>query len=209
MVLINEFEVRIIGALIEKKIATPEYYPLSLNALTNACNQKSSREPVYSLSESVIDEHIIMLREKRLVRMVADGSRVAKYKESFVEELNLNTQEAAIMCVLMLRGPQTTGEIRTRTGRLYDFNSLEEVEATLQALAAKEEPLITKLDRQTGMKERRYIHLLTGTPTPEEEKVIIDEKETRIQNLEDELENLKNEVNELKQQFEKFKLQFE
>lgn len=210
MILLNETEVRIVGSLIEKSISTPEYYPLSLNSLTNACNQKSSRDPVLSLNEIEVEKNITSLREKKFVRLIADGSRVAKYKESFTEELKLSEPEIAVICVLMLRGSQTIGEIRTRTVRLYDFKSLEEVENILNILQTREYPLVVKLDRQTGMKERRFSHLLCGQPViaelPQSEKLGNDD---RLNNLQDEVEYLKSEINDLKIQFEQFKKQFE
>lgn len=210
VILLNEIEIRIVGSLIEKRISTPEYYPLSLNGLTNACNQKSSREPVMSLSEITVNESINSLREKKLVRLIADGSRVAKYKEAFSEELNLTESETAVMCVLMLRGPQTVGEIRTRTGRLYDFKSLEEVDAVLYSLTTKDEPLVVKLDRQIGMKERRYSHILNGQPILSDQKQSETvENDERFNKLQEEVENLKSEISELKIQFEKFRKQFE
>lgn len=202
---LSEAEVRVVGSLIEKKITTPEYYPLSLNSLMNACNQKSNREPVTNYSEDELQKVIDILRSKRFVRMVESGGRVSKYKESFTEELNFNQLQASALCVLMLRGPQTAGEIRTRSGRLYDFKNIEEVEETLNTLTLREDgPFVVKLERQTGMKERRYTHLLSGISEITEKKAA-DQKEDRISKLEEEVQSLKTELGSLKTAFDELK----
>jgi uncharacterized protein YceH (UPF0502 family) len=206
---LDEREVRVIASLIEKEINTPEYYPLSLNALTNACNQKSNREPVVSFTETDVKETVDLLRSKRLVRMVEAGGRVPKFKQSFTEELKLNPGETAALAVLMLRGPQTTGEIRTRSGRLYNFNNLYEVDETLENLNKREDgPFVVKLERQPGMKERRYAHLFCGQPVFEEKEETSDGTE-KILKLELMMENLQNEINKLKEEFLEFKKQLE
>ena len=191
-------EVRVLGALIEKRITTPDYYPLSLNSLTNACNQKSNREPVVTYNEKVIEDNIESLRSKKFVRKVEDGGRVPKYKENFTEDLKLNAQETAVLCSLMLRGPQTAGEIRNRSGRLYEFKTIEEIEEVLQILKEREDgPYVIKLERQQGFKERRFAHLLSGEPVIENQQTEI-ETEDKIANLEQELEKLRNDFEALK-----------
>jgi len=206
---LTEKEVRVVASLIEKKFTTPEYYPLSLNSLTNACNQKSNRNPVVSYSEIEVEEAIELLRAKRFVRKVEDGGRVHKFKESFTEELKLAQNEIAALTVLMLRGPQTTGEIRTRSNRIFDFENLNSVEETLAKLMNREEGvLVKKLDRQTGMKERRYAHLLCGDVVVED-KQEIEPEENKFEKLESTVQNLQAEIDELKKQFAEFKRQFE
>ena len=207
-------ETRVIGSLIEKELTTPEYYPLTINALKNACNQKSNRDPVVTFDESLIEKTLDKLREKSLAsRITGSDIRVPKYRQVFTEVMNFSPEEVAVMCVLMLRGPQTPGEIKSRSGRMFNFESLAQLDAVLQNLMNKEKSLVMKLPRQTGMKESRYIHLLSGEgeiETPGNQKVeTTSNDDDRIMNLEAELESLRNEVNELKEQFEKFKHQFE
>src|SRR5947209_13649556 len=164
--ILSDIEVRVLGSLIEKQITTPEYYPLTLNALTLACNQKNNRNPVTAFAESQVEEALDSLREKNLAYVFhGSTSRVPKFKHVAPEVLHLTRPELAAMCVLMLSGPQTVGEIRTRGSRLYDFSGLEEVEATLHALSTRDsEPLVMKLPRQAGQKEARFAHLLSGEP---------------------------------------------
>src|SRR5579871_2398130 len=159
-------EVRVLGSLMEKEIATPEYYPLSLNALVNGCNQKSNREPVVSYDEDTVETALDGLRAKGLAsRLSGHDMRVPKHSHRLSEVLNLGRREAAVLCVLMLRGPQTPGELRGRTERLYPFDDLEAVDACLTRLMEwQPEPLVTRLARQTGFKEVRYAHLLSGEP---------------------------------------------
>ena len=198
---LNETELRVLGSLIEKEITTPEYYPLSLNSLVTACNQSSNRNPVTHYDESTVITALDSLREKKLVHMVDRGeSRVIKYRHVLYEAMNMSRPVIAVMCVLMLRGPQTVGEIRTRTNRLYDFSSLEQVETTLSSLMSAEPPLLVRLPRQSGQKEVRYAHLLgdevpQGEPEPEVEL-------DRISKLEREVEELKREFQEFRRQFE-------
>lgn len=210
-ILLTEKEVRVISSLIEKKYTTPEYYPLSLNSLTNACNQKSNRNPVVNYSEIEVEGTIDLLRAKRFVRKVEDTGRVHKYKESFTEELNLTLMEIAVLNVLMLRGAQTTGEIRTRSNRIFDFENLNSVEETLQNLIDRETgALVKKLDRQVGMKERRYAHLLSGDVVTEDKQEAIQEPEhNKLNQLETMVMNLQNDIDELKSQFAEFKKQFD
>ncbi|HEY2018600.1 MAG TPA: YceH family protein [Bryobacteraceae bacterium] len=154
-------EARVLGSLLEKEIATPEYYPLSLNALVNACNQKSNRDPVVAYDDDTVEEALDRLREKGLVlRVTGRDSRVPKHEQRFTEKFNLGRREAAIICVLLLRGPQTVGELRGRTERLYTFDDLEAVESTLNRLGEME--FTRQLPRQPGYKEQRYAHLLSG-----------------------------------------------
>jgi len=153
-------ELRVLGALMEKEKTTPEYYPMSLNALVNACNQKSNREPVVNYDEEIVDVALEGLRHKGLSARISGASRVAKYEHRFTERCNLGRREEAVLCVLMLRGPQTVGELRGRTERLYTFDDLESVENTLQRLA--DIGFVKKLPRQAGYKEQRWAQLLAG-----------------------------------------------
>lgn len=213
--LLNDTEIRVLGSLVEKEITTPEYYPMSLNALVNACNQKSNREPVVSYDENTVTEALDSLREKELIIVVRNrDSRVVKYDNYFADGYLLSPQEVAVMNVLMLRGPQTLGEIRNRADRMYDFASLEEVEAVLDGLVAREEqPLVVKLPRQTGHKECRYAHLLAGEEAVN--NLTISEpaggtiESERIDMLEQTIESLRRELDELKKQFNDFRNQFE
>ncbi len=152
--------VRVLGALMEKEITTPEYYPLSLNALVNACNQKSNRDPVVSYDEDTVEEALAALRAEGLAVRISGDSRVPKHAQRFTEKFNLGRREAAVMCVLMLRGPQTVGELRGRTERMHSFDDLEAVENTLQHLA--EAGFAQVLPRQAGSREPRHGHLLSG-----------------------------------------------
>jgi uncharacterized protein YceH (UPF0502 family) len=220
--LMNETEVRVLGALVEKQVTTPEYYPLTLNALVHACNQISNRDPVVSFDEKTVARALESLREKNLAYVFyGSDSRVPKYKHVCVENLHLSPPELALMCVLMLRGPQTVGELRGRTGRLHNFTDLAEVEATLEGLARREEqPLVLKLPRQPGRKDSRYAHLLAGTPAIEEPPpraeprmeaatLEVRAENERVARLEAEVEALRGEVAALRQQFDDFKKQFE
>lgn len=219
-VILNAVEVRVLGALIEKELTTPEYYPLTLNALVNACNQVSNRDPVVAYDEKTVVRTLESLREKQLVWMVTGaGARVPKYEHRLVEQMKLAEQEIAALCVLMLRGPQTVGEIRGRTGRMYEFKELVEVEMTLDSLmSALPQPLVMKLPRQPGMKESRYAHLLAGEVHVEEAPAAarlepatleVRAENERMAKLESEVEVLRQEMVELKQQFLDFKRQFE
>ena len=200
---LNDSEVRVLGSLIEKEITTPDYYPLSLNALIAACNQTSNRSPVMHLDESTIAAALDSLREKKLVHTVdRSESRVTKYRHVVYETLNLGRPAIAVLCVLMLRGPQTAGEIRTRSNRLYDFSSLEEVETALNGLIAGDRPLAVRLPRQAGRKEVRYAHLLSG-------EVRVTELEPEREPEPDRIAKLEQQIDELKRQFEEFKKKFE
>lgn len=217
--ILNDVEVRVLGSLIEKQVTTPEYYPLTLNSLTLACNQKNNRYPVTAFDESTVAQALETLREKNLVYVVyGSTSRVPKYKHVVTDVLHLNQSELAAMCVLMLRGAQTTGEVAGRGYRLYEFAGLEEVESTMNALISREpEPLVVRLPRQAGQKEVRFAHLLSGEVTIEQAAEIQHAPKTassrgggdRTQKLEQEVEALRAEVMALQQQFEEFKKQFE
>lgn len=214
-IVLNHVEVRILGALVEKQVTTPEYYPLTLNALIQACNQKNNRDPVVSFDEPTVSRALEALREKNLVYVFyGSSSRVPKYKHMMTTFYNLDGQELALLTVLMLRGAQTLGELRERASRLYEFSGLEEVENSLTSLMNREsEPLIAKLPRQPGHKEARYAHLLGGEISiesePSENKEASTRAETdRVTKLEREVEMLAEEMKNLRQQFEDFKNQF-
>jgi len=197
--ILNDTEVRVLGSLVEKEITTPDYYPLSLNALMAACNQSSNRNPVTHFDETTVAGAVDSLREKKLVHFVdRSESRVTKYRHVLYEAMSLNRPAMAVMCVLMLRGPQTVGEIRTRTNRLYDFANLEQVETTLNSLMSGESPFVVRLPRQTGQKEVRYAHLLSG-------EIRVTEPEPEL----DRIGKLEKEIEDLKKQFEEFRKQFE
>jgi len=203
--LLNETEVRVLASLIEKESTTPEYYPLSLNALMLACNQKTNRDPVVSYDEDTVSEALDSLRAGRLARLSSAQSRVAKYEHSILEVFNLGRRELALLCTLMLRGPQTVGELRDRSERIRAFSDLEEVEACLETLMHWEpRPLATRLPRQPGMKEPRYMHLLSGDAGPSAQRIT-----ERAVPLEEQVEALRQEVHELREEFAKFRQQFE
>lgn len=200
---LNDIEVRVLGSLVEKEITTPDYYPLSLNAVMAACNQSSNRNPVVHLDEATTARALDSLREKKLVVFVdRSESRVTKYRHILYEAMNWGRPAIAVMDVLMLRGPQTAGEIRTRTNRLYDFQSLDEVDMTLNSLISAEPPFVARLSRQAGQKEVRYAHLLSG-------EVQLIEPEPQPEPQLDRIGKLEREVEELKRQFSEFRKQFE
>ncbi|HLY20214.1 MAG TPA: YceH family protein [Bryobacteraceae bacterium] len=206
---LDEAEVRVLAALMEKEVATPEYYPLSLNALVNACNQKSNRDPVVSYDEDTVETALAGLRAKGLVtRISGPDMRVPKHGHRLSEIINLGRREAAVLCVLMLRGPQTAGELRGRTERLYPFDDLEAVDACLTRLMEwQPDPLVARLPRQPGYKETRYAHLLSGEPP-----VLPVSAETHHEpaaTLQARVDRLEKEVEDLKQQFAEFRKQFE
>jgi uncharacterized protein YceH (UPF0502 family) len=217
--ILNPFEIRVLGSLIEKQITTPEYYPLTVNALIAACNQKNNRNPVTSFNEGDVEDALYTLRDKNLAYVFhGSTSRVPKYKHVVPEVMHLSPPEVAAMCVLMLSGPQTVGEIRTRGSRMYEFSGLEEVEETLRALAAREEEsLVMKLPRQPGQKDARFVHLLSGEPNleafaeapPTERTARKAADNDRVSTLEQQVEALTQRVAGLSEQFEAFKKQFE
>ncbi|MBZ5727620.1 MAG: YceH family protein [Acidobacteriia bacterium] len=201
-------EARVLGAMMEKEVATPEYYPLSLNALVNACNQKTNREPVVSYDEDTVEEALQGLRAKGLaLRITGKDSRVPKQAQRFTEKFNLGRREAAVICVLLLRGPQTPGELRGRSERLYTFDDLEGVESTLDRLAELE--FVKKLPRQAGFKEQRWAHLFSGdvelAALAEEAAPAADRAPGDRQRL----DRLEAELAELKRAFEEFRKNFE
>jgi uncharacterized protein YceH (UPF0502 family) len=209
-------EIRILGSLLEKEITTPEYYPLSLNGLLNACNQKSNRDPVLHLDEDALERALYTLRDKGLlVSITGAGSRVPKYGHRISEKFNLGRRELALLCELMLRGPQTLGELRTRAERMHPFGDLAEVESVLDRMSE----LVTKLPRRPGEKEARYAHLLSGEPLVSADPPAFannpsgpappPEQTARIGALEAEIVQLRRELEDLKQQFAGFKKQFE
>jgi uncharacterized protein len=216
-IVLNEVECRVLGSLIEKEATTPEYYPLSLNALVNACNQKSNREPVMNLDEAAVRGALHSLEGQSLVRSVSPAdSRVTKYEHRLQEAFNFYRHETAILCLLMLRGAQTPGELRSRSERMHSFDDLGAVQSSLQHLMKREPPLVKPLPRQPGTKEQRYAHLLSGdvVQAEREPKVLGDPGEhaingDRVRKLEDEIAGLKNEIAELKQEFATFRKQFE
>jgi uncharacterized protein YceH (UPF0502 family) len=217
--ILNDIEVRVLGCLVEKQVTTPEYYPLTLNALTIACNQKNNRHPVTAYSETDVAQALETLREKNLTYVFhGSTSRVPKYKHVMPEVMHLSKPEMAVMCVLMLRGPQTAGELRGNGARLHEFSGLEEVEETLNSLVSREpESLVTRIPRQPGQKEARVAHLLSGEVSidamPEETSSTRSRARgadgDRMDALEAEVANLKTELAELREQFEVFKKQFE
>src|SRR2546423_10571636 len=199
---LNEVEARVLGALIEKQVTTPEYYPLTLNALTHACNQISNRDPVVSYDEQTVARALESLRDKKLARVVstADG-RVPKHRHVLNEVVELRAAELAVLCVLLLRGAQTVGELRGRTERLYSFSDLSYVEATLQALAERtDHPLVVKLPRQPGQKEARYAHLLSGPVEVEEPTRAAPTERSAARGGNDRLAQLEDEVSALREE---------
>lgn len=214
----NDAETRVLGCLIEKEMTTPEYYPLSLNALTNACNQKSNRDPVMGLDEASVVAALDSLRFKQLVVVAADGGRVPKYRHLLAERLRLLSPELALLCELLLRGPQTLGELRNRGERMHPFADLADVEAVLRELMEREEPLVTRLARQSGRKEARYAQLLGGDIQGGAEERMLDAEgpcremtggDDRIARLEEQVASLREEVAMLRQVVDDFKGQFE
>jgi uncharacterized protein YceH (UPF0502 family) len=214
---LNEVECRILGSLLEKEVTTPEYYPLSLNALVNACNQKSNRDPVMNLDEAVVRQTLRSLEGQSLVRSVSPAdSRVTKYEHRLQEAFNFYRHETAILCLLLLRGPQTPGELRSRSERMHSFDDLSAVQSSLQHLMKREPPLVKPLPRQPGTKETRYAHLLSGDVAQAEPEVMVKahtlERSVdgdRVRQLEEEITRLQNEVADLKQQFAQFRKLFE
>ncbi len=217
---VNDVEARVLGALVEKEITTPEYYPLSLNALLNACNQKSNREPVMTLDEDVVRSAIRSLNDLGLTRFASTAdSRVGKYEHRLNETFNFHRHEIAILCVLLLRGPQTPGELRTRTERMYAFEDLESVHNALNLLAKREPPLVKVLPRQPGTKESRYLHLLSPVEEAHaaagplqrqpEQVTALESAGDHVAAMQAEIEALRTQVADLQQQFAAFRKQFD
>ena len=215
--LLTDVEVRVLGSLVEKEATTPDYYPLSLNALVNACNQKSNRDPFMTLDENTVRDALASLQKKRLAGPVNSAdSRVTKSEHRMQEVFNFSRGENAVLCVLLLRGPQTPGELRGRTERMHRFNDLDEVQFALQRLMQREPPLAKVLPRQPGTKESRYVHLLAGAvegitgfvPTHAAPSESVSNSE-RVERLEENVALLQREVEDLKQQFANFRKQFD
>jgi uncharacterized protein YceH (UPF0502 family) len=211
---LSDVEARVLGSLIEKSMTTPDYYPMSLVGLTAACNQKSNRDPLVNFDETTVVRGIVSLKEKRLA-VQSDASRVPKYAETLVSRHNLLGREAAILMVLLLRGAQTMGEIRTRTERAHPFDDIGTVEVTLDEMI--EAGYVIKLPRQVGRKEPRYAHLLSGEPNleeiyqarPEAATLAIRCENERIDDVTSELERIRAELEQLRAEFDRFKHQFE
>jgi len=206
----------VLGCLVEKEITTPEYYPLSLNALVHACNQKSNREPLMNLEEDVVRQALRALGDQMLARSASGDSRVAKYEHRLADTFNFTRPETAILCELLLRGPQTPGELRSRAERMHPFEDLSVVQSTLKHLMEREPPLVKLLPRQPGNKEARYAHLLSGDvevrEAPQVKEAAISSSATenaRMTGLESEVAGLQKEVADLKRQFAEFRKQFE
>ncbi|HVI70309.1 MAG TPA: YceH family protein [Pyrinomonadaceae bacterium] len=214
--ILTDIETRVLGSLIEKQVTTPEYYPLTLNALTLACNQKNNRQPVTSYTESQVADAVESLREKNLAYVFyGSTSRVPKYKHVVPEVMHLSPPETALMCVLMLRGAQTPGELRGNASRLHEFSGLEEIEAVLNGLITHEpEPLVVRLPRQPGQKEVRFAHLLSGeidveALASEPERPLRQSAQSAVERLEQKVDALAAEVERIKEQFDQFRKQFE
>jgi hypothetical protein len=219
---LSPLEARILGCLLEKERITPEAYPLSLHSLTTACNQTTSRDPVTAYDEKTVEQGLGGLREKKLATMVwGAGARVQKFRHNLLDVFNLEPGEVALLCVLMLRGRQTPGELRTRTERMHAFGNVQEVEACLLKLGQGEDPLVRILAQQPGQKERRYVQLLTGEPAAEEAGTPVGvgaaasveasapQGKSRLELLTEEVGALKSELAALREEFAKFKEQFE
>lgn len=214
---LDSFEVRVLAVLAEKEALTPDNYPLSLNALTNGCNQLSSRDPVMSLSDDTVQDVVHRLVQRKYTSEVRQaGARVVKYEHRMRMKWALEQDKLAVLTILMLRGVQTAGEIRARSGRLHDFASVNDVEACLQFLIDKYPPLVARLARAPGTKEVRYAHLLSGEEAVERQEsasgfsgVVETPRQDRIAQLEDEVARLRAEVERLSAQFEDFRKQFE
>lgn len=217
---LDEYELRVLGALAEKQVATPDYYPLTLNAVVNACNQKNHRDPVVSYDEATIVRALDSLKGKKLIYTFhGSESRTVKYGHLFDKYFDLDRAQSAALCVLMLRGPQTPGELRSRTPHLHNFTDLAQIEETLQNLSARAAPLVVRLPRQAGARETRYAHLLGGAVNfeelaaaiikPEAARAAAPAENERLAQLEASVAILQQELAELRQQFAAFKKQFE
>jgi uncharacterized protein YceH (UPF0502 family) len=217
-IILSDVEARVLGCLVEKDITTPEYYPLSLNALIDACNQKSNRDPLMHLEEDVVRQALRGLGEQMLARSASGDSRVAKYEHRLADTFNFTRPETAIICELLLRGPQTPGELRSRAERMHPFEDLSVVQSTLKRLMERDPPLVKVLPRQAGNKEARYVHLLSGDvevevresqPIREAAVSSSASENIRISELQSEIASLQKDVADLKRQFAEFRKQFE
>lgn len=215
--MLDAIEVRVLGCLVEKDLATPEYYPLTLNALVDACNQKSNRDPVMQLSETEVARALDSLRRNQLAHQSAEGVRAAKYCHTLDHQLRLDPEELAVAAELMLRGPQTVGELRNRAERMCPLGDLQAVEQTLENLISRPEPLVARLERQPGRKGNRYAHLFSGAPEHGEiferpmpsagSPAAVDQD--RLGRLEEEVASLRAEIGELRSQLRAFRAEFE
>jgi uncharacterized protein YceH (UPF0502 family) len=212
---LTDIEVRALGSLIEKDITTPDYYPLSLNALVNACNQKNNRDPVMTLDEDSVSQALATLQEKRLAGPASGAdSRVTKYEHRLQEVFNFDRREIAILCVLLLRGAQTPGELGSRTERMYRFEGLDDIVSTLDRLSQRQPPLAAVLPRQPGTKESRYMQLFSGDappvePAPARTLARSSQDDDRLSHLENEILELRRELAQMQQQLATFRKQFE
>ena len=212
---LTDTEARVLGALIEKDSTTPDYYPLSLNALVNACNQKNNREPVMNLNEEDVRAALSGLQDQRLAGPARGAdSRVTKYEHRIQEVFNFTRPETAVLCVLLLRGPQTPGELRGRSERMFQFEHLDDVQSALQRLIERDPPLVKMLPRQPGTKESRYAHLLSGDiemPNVEPIRVApaMNPENPRLTRLEEDVASMRRELDLIKQQLAEFRKQFE
>lgn len=215
--ILTDTEARVLGSLVEKQLTTPEYYPLTLNALVNACNQKNNREPMVSYDETTVNQCLEALRDRNLVYVFyGSTSRVPKYKHMLPSVYDLDPSETAVIDVMLLRGPQTLGELRTRTERLHGFAGLGEIQETLDRLARRDDPLVVRLPVQPGQKEARFAHLLSGEIDVEAFAAAQAARSTRgsidaerVEKLEEEVAALRLGIEELKLTFEAFRKQFE
>jgi uncharacterized protein YceH (UPF0502 family) len=214
--ILNEIECRVLGSLVEKELATPEYYPLTLNSLTMACNQKSNRHPMMKVEESVVVRALDSLKIKHLVLTASDSGRVPKYRHLLYEKMKLEPAEQAVIAELLVRGPQTVGELKGRTERMAEVGGLATIEALLDELAERD--LVIRLPRRPGMKEQRYAHLFSGEPiisgedvsaSPEQARLQVMAENERLSALEEEVRLLREEVVDLRKVIEEFKGQFE
>jgi uncharacterized protein YceH (UPF0502 family) len=220
--ILTPVEARVLGSLIEKEITTPDYYPLSLNAILNAANQKSNRDPVMELDEDSVRRALHTLSQEGLARSAATDSRVPKFEHRLADVFNFHRHEIALLCVLLLRGPQTPGELRTRTDRLYEFDDLGAVHSALNLLMNRQPPLVKVLPRQPGTKEARYVHLLSGgvedsapeaaqgqLSPPAQPPAHAASELSRLTHLEEEVAALSRDIAELKTQLTAFQKQFQ
>lgn len=215
-VILNDIELRVLGSLIEKELTTPEYYPLSLNALVNACNQKSNRDPVLSLDEDEVVGALDSLRFKQFALLSGMGGRVAKYRHALVEKFRYSPAELSLLCELMVRGPQTLGELKTRAERMHHFSDLSEVESVLDELTARTPAVVARLPRQPGRKEPRHCQLFSGEPdlsavevAPDTARIRSGADQEKMDRLEEEIAGLRQEVAGLRQMVADFKKSFE
>lgn len=210
-------ETRILGCLVEKERLTPENYPLSINSLTAACNQSTNRDPVMSYDQKMVEAGVNSLREKKLVTVIfGAGLRVQRYRHKLLEHYNFSPAEVALLCVLMLRGPQTPGELRSRTERMHAFESVAKVESSLDELERTDSPLVRCLPPRAGQKERRYIQLLSAEVAEENEKLTtvathqtVDQSPSTIEAVTNEIASLRSELEQLREEFRAFRRQFE